>query len=761
MKSKIISVVKHTVEKNIRNKWFIVLNVLLLIVSIVAFNFNTVSNILKNNNISFGEKTEIIIYDEANLIYDNLTKMLEGQDINLTREENLKEYSKDELKNNQIVVQVKNTEKAEDISAKVISQEGVSATYINYITEALSKAKIDRLSKEYNLTLEDINKFTKTPNIERVMLSVDNKDADAKYGMQTIFNYLIFFILLLILSKIANDVSQEKISKSIEYVLTSISAKGYLIAKVLSINLTFIIQFIFTVVYLLIGLFLNSVLNMYFVTPNMELNANIDLSVLTSMIDTNMVIYFLVTFVYLIFTILILSVIQAVLSSKTTNISEAGNATILLVVINLIVYILSTFFVTPLKAPTAITYILSCIPIVSMYFVPTMILIGQANIIQVEISTIILIVSVVVIFQYGAIWFKNGVLDYSNKKKDKKQEETIDTQKQELIKREYSKIGYVIGFSVLLFIVLQIGLPYILSIFTSPINNLFNGKISLTNISTILRQISFILSLLVPALFVYSYVDKKSEDNLKQKKQIEKLNKKINIKESIKYVLMALPIVAIIQIVLSIILEKLGLDYEILNTVDILNLNSNFGTILAFIEIAVLPAIFEELYVRGAMLKFTKKYGAKFAIITTSLLFAIVHLNISQSVFAFLMGIILSIVTLKTGNILASSMIHLLNNGYAILLMIFENSSMSYVINVIYLLLIILGVLFIIIDFIKNKEKIKKIKNINKKTKAKITKNETGIKKYRYIAYDYTFILACILCTILLFTMQRIITILS
>ena len=93
--------------------------------------------------------------------------------------------------------------------------------------------------------------------------------------------------------------------------------------------------------------------------------------------------------------------------------------------------------------------------------------------------------------------------------------------------------------------------------------------------------------------------------------------------------------------------------------------------------------------------------------------------------------------------------------------MIFENSSMSYVINVIYLVLIILGVLFIIIDFIKNKEKIKNIKNVNKNTKTKITKNETGIKKYRYIAYDYTFILACILCTILLFTMQKIITILS
>ena len=71
-------------------------------------------------------------------------------------------------------------------------------------------------------------------------------------------NYLIFFILLLCLSKIANTISQEKMSKSIEYVLTSISAKEYLIAKVIGICLIVVVQFIFTIAYAIIGLMIDT-----------------------------------------------------------------------------------------------------------------------------------------------------------------------------------------------------------------------------------------------------------------------------------------------------------------------------------------------------------------------------------------------------------------------------------------------------------------------------------------------------------------------
>ena len=43
--SKIGSVVKYTLEKNIKNKWFIGLNILFLVITVVALNFNTVKDV--------------------------------------------------------------------------------------------------------------------------------------------------------------------------------------------------------------------------------------------------------------------------------------------------------------------------------------------------------------------------------------------------------------------------------------------------------------------------------------------------------------------------------------------------------------------------------------------------------------------------------------------------------------------------------------------------------------------------------------------
>ncbi len=746
MKNKIVSIIKYNVERNIRSKWFVILNILLLLITLIGVNFSTVSDIFKKDNIKFKEDTEIILCDEDNLIYDDLNNTLKDIDgIKLTKEAGNKEYTKENVEKNQIIVMV-NKEGNSDIKAKVVSQEGVSSTYIDLIQNSLNNAKKTLYAKENNISIESLNEAFENVNIERQMLSIDNTDTDKKYTMQTIFNYLIFFILLMILSKIANDISQEKVTKSIEYVLTSISEKGYLIAKVLSINLTFILQLIFTVLYLILAFLINAILKIYFLMPNISLAQNVDMSGVTSIIDTNLVIYFTVAFIYLLLTIFILSIIQAILSSKTTNISDAGNATVILVTVNLVIYLLSTFLVTPLKSPTIFSYIISCVPIASMYFVPTMVLIGQANIIQVIIATLALVISCILLVKYGAKVFKNGVLDYKNiKEKEDLKQNTYDMQMQKIAKREYSKIGFVLGISVLIFVLLQLGLTYILQIFNLPIYNLFNGKISITNINTIIQIISFVISLVIPALIVFAYTEKSKE------------KKKVNIKSCIKYILICLPIVLGVQIVVGIVLEKLGLNYDILDKVNIYDDKSILGKILMFVEVALLPAIFEELYVRKAILNFTKKYGTVFAIISSSLLFSVIHFNLSQMLFAFIMGIILSIITLKSGSIIPSFTIHLLNNGYEALMLIFENNlNMIKVINGIYIILIVLGIICIIKEIIKSKGKIQIFKNIEVENNEEFKK----VKKYRYIAYDYSFILAVIVCITLLISMQKILTIL-
>lgn len=62
--SKIGSIVKNEVERSIKNKWFVILNFLLLIVTIVGLNFNNFKALLKEKNVSFSNSMELYVEDQ-------------------------------------------------------------------------------------------------------------------------------------------------------------------------------------------------------------------------------------------------------------------------------------------------------------------------------------------------------------------------------------------------------------------------------------------------------------------------------------------------------------------------------------------------------------------------------------------------------------------------------------------------------------------------------------------------------------------------
>lgn len=761
--SKIGSVVKYTLEKNIKNKWFIGLNILFLVITVVALNFNTVKQILKSNNIELDStKVTIELVDNLNLLYDNLTNdinSLEFKDKIVLEKKDKVEYDEKTLDKNKIIVEVIEDE-TEGIKSKIISKEGIDTKYYNVILNSISKTKNNILATKYGLSESELSNITSAPQVERIMVGVDSSNSDIKTILTTLSNYLILIILMIVLSKIANDVSQEKISKSIEYVLTSISEKAYLISKVISINLTLIVQLVFGFVYFVIGMSLNSFLNLKFVNNIETLDSGSIMSNnILSLFDTNTIFYIILTFIFIILTVLILSVIQAAFSSKTTNITEAGNATILLVTLNLVIYVISTIMISPVKEANILMYILSCIPIISMYFVPSMVIVGQANVIQVVIAILLLIISVPFIFKICAKIFKNGVLDYREKKKNKKEKikkDVLELQNEYIKKKEYNSFGFVIGMSVILFIVLQ----FVLSIVLSPFANVLSLglNISTLNASNIITMIIFIISLLVPTLFVNMYTDK-SDD-------------KKDLKEGTKWLFIFLPIVAIIQLGLGYIFEKLGLGYDIIEKVNMYDSSSILSKVLFFIQIAVLPAIFEELYVRGAVFSFSKKYGKTFAIFASAILFSVIHLNITQSVFAFLMGILLSLLVVKSKSLIPSMLLHFINNGYEGALTIFENNSLAiFIINSIIVILIAVGVVVLLVNVFKNKAKIiDYIKNMKEKIMKKEDNNKKNVNynKYsisfgntlKYIISDYSFIIALILVIVMMVLTQYMISIL-
>lgn len=86
--------------------------------------------------------------------------------------------------------------------------------------------------------------------------------------------------------------------------------------------------------------------------------------------------------------------------------------------------------------------------------------------------------------------------------------------------------------------------------------------------------------------------------------------------------------------------------------------------LLGIVLVAVLPAICEEFLHRGMILRGTaSKIGYKRAIIISSVLFGLMHLNIEQVFYATILGLIMGVVSIATNSIWTSVIIHFINNA--------------------------------------------------------------------------------------------------
>jgi len=97
--------------------------------------------------------------------------------------------------------------------------------------------------------------------------------------------------------------------------------------------------------------------------------------------------------------------------------------------------------------------------------------------------------------------------------------------------------------------------------------------------------------------------------------------------------------------------------------------------IVSILLVGIIPAFVEEMLFRGVILNgFRGNYSVRKAIILSSLLFGIVHLNPWQFVTAFIIGIISAWICIKTESIILSIYIHLFNNMVSVLAMKFKDT---------------------------------------------------------------------------------------
>ena len=118
------------------------------------------------------------------------------------------------------------------------------------------------------------------------------------------------------------------------------------------------------------------------------------------------------------------------------------------------------------------------------------------------------------------------------------------------------------------------------------------------------------------------------------------------------------------------------LEQQQVDMLEGLLLGSELSTGFLFLALAITPALCEEVLFRGYLQRQAERgWGTVASIVVVGILFGLYHLRLSQAVPLSLLGIYLGFVVWATGSLWAGVLVHLLNNGLAVMVTAFARQS--------------------------------------------------------------------------------------
>lgn len=128
--------------------------------------------------------------------------------------------------------------------------------------------------------------------------------------------------------------------------------------------------------------------------------------------------------------------------------------------------------------------------------------------------------------------------------------------------------------------------------------------------------------------------------------------------------------------------------------------------IITVLYTCVVAPVTEELVYRGFVLKNLSRVSQRFGIVMSGLLFGLVHCNMSQFIFAFIMGIFLAHIDIKHNSLVPSIIVHAFSNTVSIVIAysgILDNMALAAVCSLVLIALAILGFILWIFFMKKNR----------------------------------------------------------
>lgn len=416
MKNKLKFLIKQSLERKTKTKWFLVANIALAVLIIGIINIDSVIKFFGGD---FDSKTNIYVIDNTNKAYSLFDGYINKDDSNYnlslydkTYDEAVTMLKENEEEKNSIVIVFDNNEE-NVISVKMITNDYLDLVDIPIITTAINNTELVMAIEKHNISEEELNALTSSVNIDREVLNKDSSvDENMNIIMTSVFPVVIlpFFMLsIFLVQMIGAEVNDEKTTKGMEIIISNVSPKVHFFSKVIAGNIFVIIQGLLLIGYGIIGFILRG-------NSTITAGATDIIGDVVSMIPQS----FMDSLSYLIPLILILmlvtmvgySLLAGILSSMTTNTEDFQQIQSPIMIISLLGYYLA--MMAGVFKGALFIKILGFFPFISAILAPSLLVLGQFTIIDFVIAIFVMIIVIYLLIKYGLKIYKVGILNYSS-----------------------------------------------------------------------------------------------------------------------------------------------------------------------------------------------------------------------------------------------------------------------------------------------------------------------------------------------------------
>ena len=245
----------------------------------------------------------------------------------------------------------------------------------------------------------------------------------------------------------------------------------------------------------------------------------------------------------------------------------------------------------------------------------------------------------------------------------------IDPLRKNSDKKILRSAGNTFGLAIILYIVLAVAVSTVITVlskFFPILEELYHDEI----LSSCYDIVASILFLGGPFFLAYAI--------LKRKKiaRVLPFGTPYNKKAAIYLVMFMLPVVLLSSIAINYISfyfqDYLGITFT--SGMEDMQSTGISGTIMSVISMAIVPAVIEETAIRGIVMQPLRRYGDKFAILSSAVIFSILHGNMVQIPYTMVAGLYFGLVVVLTGSLWPSIVLHFFNNLFSVVIMVAETN---------------------------------------------------------------------------------------